>query len=64
MLLVAPWLIATVVFRNEAKRTEAIAGQGLPGVGCLTALLWMYIIGAVIGVLAVLLILSAIGSAA
>jgi len=59
-----PGLIATVMFRNEAKRAEAVAGQSLPGVGCLSALLWMYIIGAVVGVLAVLLLLSAIGSAA
>jgi hypothetical protein len=43
-----PGLIATIVFRNEAKRNEQIAGQSLPGVGCLTAMLWWYIIGFVL----------------
>ena len=40
-----PGLIATVLFRNEAKRTEKIAGQSLPGVGCLSTMFGMYMFG-------------------
>ncbi len=35
-----PGLVANVLFLNEAKRAQEIAGEDLPGVGCLTLLLW------------------------
>jgi len=45
-----PGLIANIMFYQEAKRMEKIAGQSLPGVGCLTILLALNVIGLVLGV--------------
>ena len=39
-----PGLIANVIYYQEAKRMEKIAGHGLPGVGCLTILLLFNVI--------------------
>jgi hypothetical protein len=38
-LLWLPGLIVNYMFYREAKRTEKIAGQSLPGVGCLSVML-------------------------
>jgi hypothetical protein len=48
-----PGLIVNYVYLNEAKRMEKVAGQSLPGTGCLIAMLWLNIIGFVIGVLGI-----------
>ena len=34
-----PGFIANILFYQEAKRTERIAGRGLPGTGCLGLML-------------------------
>ena len=53
-----PGLIVNFMYYNEAKRMERIAGQSLPGVGCLSALLWLNVVGIVLGVLAVLVLMA------
>ena len=54
-----PGLIANVMYLREARRMEALAGHGLPGVGCLTLQLVLSVIGVAIGVLIVLLVTAA-----
>lgn len=52
-----PGLIANYMFYNEAKRMERIAGQSLPGVGCLSLLLWLnilWIVGIVLFVMSLM----------
>jgi hypothetical protein len=46
-----PGLIVNWMYYNEAKRMEQIAGHSLPGVGCLTLMLWLNVVGVVLGVL-------------
>ena len=38
-----PGIIANVLFHNEATRAERIAGERLPGTGCLRAMLFLNI---------------------
>lgn len=59
-LLWLPGLIANYMFYSEAKRMERTAGQSLPGVGCLSIMLWLNIISVVLGVM-LFCILTAIG---
>ena len=51
-LFYLPGLIVNIMYVNEAKRTEMIAGQKLPGTGCLSIMLWLNIIGIIILVVA------------
>jgi len=51
-----PGLIVNFIFYNEAKRMERTAGQSLPGVGCLTAMLWFNVVVVVVGILLVCVI--------
>ena len=46
-----PGLIVNYIFYNEAKRMERMAGMGLPGVGCLSVMLWFNVLIVVLGVL-------------
>ena len=62
-LLWIPGVIANVMFLNEAKADERKYGQSLPGVGCLTALIWVQIIGTVIFVLLFFAVCSAAAGA-
>ena len=39
-----PGLIANVIFLLDARRMQRIAGQGLPGVGCLWLLLTLQVV--------------------
>jgi len=43
-----PGLIVNILFLNEAKKNERLAGMSLPGVGCLKILLWVQVILAVL----------------
>ncbi len=44
-----PGFIVNIIFMNEAKKMEKVAGQGLPGTGCLVFLFWFNIVGIIIG---------------
>lgn len=57
-----PGLVANVLFLNEAKRTQEIAGQSLPGVGCLTWLLWLNLWGCILAIGLIAACLAAVGS--
>jgi hypothetical protein len=46
-----PGFIANVVFHNEARRMERIAGERLPGSGCLATMLWLNIVLLAIGLI-------------
>jgi len=35
-----PGIIANFLFYSDGKRMQRIAGESLPGVGCLSAMLW------------------------
>jgi hypothetical protein len=61
-LLYFPGLIVNYLYYQEAKKMERLAGQGLPGVGCLTAMLWINVIAFALGILGfcVLMIIIAI----
>ena len=52
LFLFFPGLIANWLFYNDAKRMEDIAGESLPGVGCLTIQLYVavgaFVIGAIV----------------
>ena len=48
-----PGLIVNFVYLNEAKRMEKVAGQSLPGTGCLSVMLWLNIIGFALGILCI-----------
>lgn len=50
-----PGLIANYLFYNEAKKMQRIAGQNLPGVGCLSLLLWINVL-AIVGIIATVLL--------
>ena len=45
-----PGLIVNYVYYREAKRMEQKAGQSLPGVGCLSVMLWINVILLVLGI--------------
>ena len=47
-----PGLIVNWIFYREAKDMERVAGQGLPGTGCLALMLWLNLIGIILTVLA------------
>jgi cytosine/uracil/thiamine/allantoin permease len=53
-----PGLIVNLMYYNEAKRMQRIAGQSLPGVGCLSVMLWLNVIAIVLGILAVLVLMA------
>jgi len=53
-----PGFIVNLMFYNEAKRMQRIAGQGLPGVGCISVMLWLNVIAIVLGILAVLVLMA------
>jgi hypothetical protein len=53
-----PGLIVNVMYYTEAKRTERLAGQSLPGVGCLTVMLWLNSLLAVIVVLGLCMLIT------
>ena len=43
-LLWLPGFIVNVIYYREAKRMERVAGQNLPGVGCLSIMFWWQIV--------------------
>jgi len=43
-----PGLIFNIMYINDARRTQEIAGHSLPGVGCLWALLIINLLGLVL----------------
>lgn len=45
-----PGLIANLVYWNSARQAEMLTGQAPEGKGCLTALLWVFIIIPLIGI--------------
>ncbi|MGE0544176.1 MAG: hypothetical protein AB7R89_28755 [Dehalococcoidia bacterium] len=56
IVLWLPGLIANLLYYREAKATEQIAGQSLPGVGCLG---WMLILNlGALGLVAVILVIT------
>jgi hypothetical protein len=58
LFLFIPGLIANVIFHNEGKRMEAIAGQSLPGVDALGFMRrWLFILMIVILVVLVVFLL-------
>jgi len=57
-----PGLVANVLFLNEAKKAEQAAGQSLPGVGCLTFLLWFNILGSLLTIVLIASFLAAVRS--
>lgn len=57
-VLFLPGLIANVIFHNEGKRMEALAGQPLPGVGALGLMRrWMFIAFVVVSVVLIVVLL-------
>jgi len=58
LVLWLPGLIANYMFYSEAKRMEKVAGQSLPGVGCLSVLLWLNVLWIVGGVLFVVSLMA------
>ena len=52
-----PGLIANYIYRKEAKRMEKIAGQKLPGTGCLGVMFWLNILNIPLVVITIILIL-------
>lgn len=59
-----PGFIANVLFYQEAKKDEALAGQSLPGVGCLRIMFFVGIAGLVLSLLGVVLFGGALCAAA
>lgn len=59
IFLWVPGFIANVLFYKEAKRMERIAGERLPGVGCLSALFWGAIVIIAIPILLAVILLGA-----
>lgn len=52
LLFFFPGFITNIIYLNEAKRMQRVAGQKLPGVGCLSWMLWLniaFIVLAIIG---------------
>ncbi len=47
-----PGFIVNLLYYNDAKRMERIAGEGLPGSGCLSLLLWANVAVVVLAILA------------
>lgn len=41
LVIWVPGLIANILFYKEGKRMQRIAGEPLPGVGCLSPMLWL-----------------------
>lgn len=62
VVLWLPGLIANVLFLNEAKQAQRIAGQSLPGVACLTWLFWLNLVGCLLVIVLIASCLAAIGS--
>jgi CDP-diglyceride synthetase len=52
-----PGLIVNYMFYSEAKRMERTAGQSLPGVGCLSIMLFLNAIVLVLGLLLICIML-------
>jgi len=52
-----PGLIVNYMYYKEAKRMEQLAGESLPGVGCLSVMLWLNVIGIALGIVAGIAIL-------
>ena len=50
-----PGLIANILFLNEAKAAQKVAGTSLPGTGCLSALLWTQV--ALFGLVALIVVM-------
>lgn len=50
LVIWVPGLIATILFHNEGKRMQRIAGEPLPGVGCLSLMLWLNIAVVALGI--------------
>jgi hypothetical protein len=48
-----PGLIANYLFYTEAKKMQKVAGQSLPGMGCLSLMLWINVLAIVSGILLV-----------
>ena len=59
-----PGFVANIVYYMDAKRTEAVAGQSLPGTGCLTVMLVLNVITLGLLILAGIVILLIIVVAA
>jgi hypothetical protein len=51
-----PGFIVNIIYLREANRMQAVAGHGLPGVGCLTIELVLSIIGIAFACVAVLIL--------
>ena len=58
-LLYFPGLIINRMYLTEAREMEQLAGRKLPGTGCLTTLLWLGLLPAI---LIVLLLVSGLGN--
>jgi hypothetical protein len=51
-----PGIIANLLWYSEAKQRERVAGQSLPGVGCLSIMLWLNILVAGVVLLTLLFV--------
>jgi len=64
-LFYLPGLIVNFMYYQEAKKMERLAGQELPGTGCLGAMLWINVIAIALIILGfcVIMILFMVGIA-
>ena len=57
-LFYLPGLIVNWMYVREARQMELIAGQRLPGTGCLSFMLWLNIIIITLGILAAIVFVA------
>lgn len=50
LLFWVPGFVVNYMYLDEAQKMEKIAGQSLPGTGCLHIMFWLNIIGIVLGI--------------
>src|SRR5262245_39968562 len=50
LLFWLPGFIVNYIYLDEAQKIEKIAGQSLPGTGCLYVMFWLNVIGLILGI--------------
>ena len=55
-----PGLVVNIIYYREAKKMEKLASHTLPGVGCLSIMLWLNILALIGGILILLFLCGAL----
>jgi hypothetical protein len=61
LVLWLPGFIANILYYRDARQMERVAGHSLPGSGCLAVMLWLNVIGFIIGLIGTVIIIAIFG---